>query len=78
MQWLMHLISLDTSRQLEIHSQIKGLDPEAAVQSGLLKGALRESLRLYPVAPFITRYLASDVVIDGYQLHAGVSICLLH
>lgn len=37
----------------------------------MLKNVLRETLRLYPVAPFLTRYLTTDGVIGGYKIPQG-------
>jgi cytochrome P450 len=44
------------------------------VQIPLLRGVMREALRLYPVAPFLTRYLPEDSLIGGYCVQAGVGI----
>lgn len=40
---------------------------------GLAKGVLREALRLYPVATFITRFLAQDMLLGGYSVPEGVT-----
>lgn len=44
----------------------------------LLKNSIRESMRLYPVAPFITRYLPTNTNIGKYTIAAGVSFLKLH
>lgn len=38
-----------------------------------IKAIIRETLRLYPVAPFIGRFLAKDALIGGYEIPKGVS-----
>lgn len=38
------------------------------------KNAIKESMRLYPVAPFITRILPEPAILLDYELPAGVSI----
>lgn len=42
-------------------------------ENSYLKAILRETLRLYPVAPFVTRYMPQDTEIGGYNIEAGVS-----
>lgn len=38
-----------------------------------LKGVVKETLRLYPVAPFQTRVLQQNTNLLGYEVPAGVS-----
>ncbi|EDV24783.1 uncharacterized protein TRIADDRAFT_56947 [Trichoplax adhaerens] len=40
----------------------------------LLKGCVRETLRLYPVAPSVPRKVKQDTVIGGYQIPAGTFV----
>ncbi|XP_055981386.1 cytochrome P450 11B1, mitochondrial [Sorex fumeus] len=40
----------------------------------LLKGALRETLRLYPVGPFLDRELTSDTVLHNYWIPTGTKV----
>lgn len=54
------------------HIHREGLEHKA---STLLKGVIRETLRLYPVAPFVGRFMDEDTVIGNYKIHANVS-CL--
>ena len=42
-------------------------------QVPLVRAVVKETLRLYPVAPFLTRLIQSDTCIGGYQVPAGVS-----
>lgn len=72
MQWLLHLISVNPDAQTELQEAADRTHEGGAVSCPLLKGALKESMRLYPVAPFITRYMPDDIVIDGYDIKAGV------
>lgn len=41
-----------------------------------LKGVVKESLRLYPVAPFLTRALDRDTVLGGYLVPGGTMVIL--
>ncbi|XP_036597188.1 cytochrome P450 11B1, mitochondrial-like [Trichosurus vulpecula] len=40
----------------------------------LLRATIKETLRLYPVAPVIHRYLAKDTVLQNYSVRAGTLI----
>lgn len=72
-QWLLHLLSIHSAAQEELLQELKNVKETDIPNCNLLKGALRETLRLYPVAPFVTRYMPNDVLLDGYQINKGVS-----
>lgn len=74
-QWLLYLLAKYPESQQRLYDQVRNLESISAVENQFLKGFLRETLRLYPVAPFITRYMPEDVKIDGYDLNKGVSLC---
>lgn len=38
-----------------------------------VKGVIKECLRLYPVAPFLSRVLDKDITLNGFRVPAGVS-----
>lgn len=42
------------------------------VESPLVRASLREVLRLYPIATFVTRYLDSDAKVGDYVIPKGV------
>ncbi|KAG8231843.1 hypothetical protein J437_LFUL008614 [Ladona fulva] len=77
----MYLLAKHPEVQEKVLCEIKeaGLDKNATNSSGdamiknlpLLKGVIREALRLYPVAPFLTRILPEDCPIGGYNVPAG-------
>lgn len=54
-----------------------GRPPEAGHLPALeyLEGAIRESLRLRPVAPFVVRKTMQPFTVDGRQYPAGVILC---
>lgn len=38
---------------------------------------LKETLRLYAIAPAITRYIPKDIVIDGIHIPGGVTATVM-
>lgn len=69
MEWLLYLIAKNRDVQQKLRN-----DPNPNI---LLKNCLRETLRLYPVAPFITRYLPSDTTISGrYKIPKGTLVIM--
>lgn len=74
-QWILYLLARNPNLQEELHAELQkvyGCDEVA--QLPLLRGVVKEALRLYPTAPFLTRYLPQDNLIGGYHVPAGVSI----
>uniref|UniRef100_A0A8C1V318 steroid 11beta-monooxygenase n=1 Tax=Cyprinus carpio TaxID=7962 RepID=A0A8C1V318_CYPCA len=54
-------------------------DPQKALQGApLLKGVVKETLRLYPVGITVQRYPVRDIVLQNYRVPAGtlVQVCL--
>jgi ecdysteroid 2-hydroxylase len=66
-QWILYLLANNDQEKKEI--RIKG--------APYVKFVIKESMRLYPVAPFLTRILPQDSIFGDYQLHKGVSLCFL-
>jgi hypothetical protein len=78
-QWMMYLLARHPNLQDELYADLLEVHkPEDIVQLHLLRGMMREALRLYPVAPFLSRYLPEDSLIGGYRVPAGVSISSLY
>lgn len=76
MEWLLYLLAKNPNIQNDIYRESLTV-PDMNDPPALLKGAVREALRLYPVAPFLNRILPNDINIQGYDIPAGVSlICL--
>ncbi|XP_045470444.1 cytochrome P450 315a1, mitochondrial-like [Harmonia axyridis] len=70
MQWMVYMVTKNQNIQDELRSQLG--DPE----SRYLKNTLKETLRLYPVAPFITRFLTHESCISGYRIPANTLIVM--
>jgi cytochrome P450 len=73
-QWILYLLARHPNLQDELYAELQqARSSDDIVQLPLLRGTIREALRLYPVAPFLTRYLPEDSLIGGYHVPAGVS-----
>ena len=79
MQWVLYSLGRNPAVQDRVADECRRsieLAPTAAdrwQQMPLMKGSVREALRLYPVAPFLTRILPDESQIGDYQVPAGVS-----
>ncbi|KAL6258540.1 hypothetical protein P5V15_010497 [Pogonomyrmex californicus] len=76
MQWALLLLSNYPELQDQLFHDVKNLLPKEILQHQLLRNTWRETLRLYPIAPFLTRYLPMDVIIGGYLVPKGNLILL--
>lgn len=83
MSWALYLIGLYTEHQDLIYQELEsifGADPDRPVTSDDLKQmkylecCLKESQRLYPSVPFITRNCEQDVTIAGRVVPKGADI----
>lgn len=66
MEWMLYLIS----KHKKIQEKLRGNDKT------LIRNVLRETLRLYPVAPFLTRVLSHAAIVGGYSIPAGTLIVM--
>lgn len=69
---MLFLLGSDPELQEKLFESIKNLSSKEILRDSLIKGVIKETLRLYPIAPFITRYLPEDNVIGGYFVPKGV------
>jgi len=65
-QWALYVLSQNLLFQNRIAHE------RAAAESQFLHGLIKETLRLYPVAPFIGRYLPQDAQIGGHHIEKNV------
>uniref|UniRef100_A0A1A9V720 Cytochrome P450 315a1, mitochondrial n=1 Tax=Glossina austeni TaxID=7395 RepID=A0A1A9V720_GLOAU len=63
--WTLYLLSKDSELPQKLLEECYALDNYS---SPLVHGFIKETLRLYPVAPFIGRYMPRDVLIGGYHI----------
>ncbi|OAD58301.1 hypothetical protein WN48_00180 [Eufriesea mexicana] len=76
LQWILLLLCNHPEKQEELFENLKDLPQRDLLQIPLLKGIIKESLRLYPIAPFISRYLPEDNVIGNYFVPKGELLVL--
>ncbi|XP_059217921.1 cytochrome P450 315a1, mitochondrial [Stomoxys calcitrans] len=62
--WALYLLSKDSKLQQKIYEEHSHSHHDLP----LVRGLVKETLRLYPVAPFIGRYLPEDAKIDKYHI----------
>lgn len=76
LQWTLLLLSGRPELQDRLFHDIKDMPLEKLLQHQLLRSTWKETLRLHPVAPFLTRYLPVDAIIGGYFVPKGDLIIL--
>ncbi|XP_023170133.2 cytochrome P450 315a1, mitochondrial [Drosophila hydei] len=69
-QWALYVLSCDRLLQRRIAQE------RAASESQLLHGLIKETLRLYPVAPFIGRYMPQDAQIGGHYIEKDTLVLI--
>ena len=81
MQWALYLLSKNPDKQEKLYREVlsvvgpsEPVDVEALARMPFLKACIRETLRLYPVFPSLTRKLEEDIVLKGYKIPAGTQI----
>lgn len=62
-QWAMYLLALNEQRQKEIQKELFDTEKHDTL---LIRGTVREALRLFPVATFIGRFLNKDAILSNY------------
>ncbi|XP_034941598.1 cytochrome P450 315a1, mitochondrial [Chelonus insularis] len=67
-QWVLYLLATHPDIQDKIASAAISMTAEEIMKDQYLKGVIKESLRLYPTAPFITRILPKECSVTGYVI----------
>ncbi|CAG2109962.1 unnamed protein product [Medioppia subpectinata] len=81
-QWALYLLSRNPQCQRRMLDEVNSVTGGHIVEECHLphlsytKGVIKEALRLYPVAPFLTRYLSHDMELSGYGIPSGKLIVM--
>lgn len=82
-QWAFYLLAKNPERQERLLEEVQSVvphnqhvDEDCLARLPYVKAVIREALRLYPVAPFLTRILSEDIVLNGYTVPAGKLILM--
>lgn len=77
-QWALHLLAQNPECQRRLRQEIDSVAPNGQhvtmttlSQLPYARAIVKEALRLYPVAPFLTRILTKDLVLGGYNIPSG-------
>lgn len=78
MEWLLFLVGKNVEVQERLRQEVLMIKSKGQnyTFNTYLKNVVKESLRLYPVAPFLTRILPEPVTIKGYNIPAGTVLIL--
>lgn len=71
-QWALYLLS----QHNQIQEKIRKEEIVPNSENSFLHGFIKETLRLYPVAPFIGRYLQVDATIGDYKVKKNTMVIL--
>lgn len=76
LQWMIYLLAKHQDYQSRLLTEITEASDQPTFEkfkehTPLLRAFLRESLRLYPTAPFLARTLDHEIVLGGYKIPAG-------
>ncbi|GAB6030307.1 hypothetical protein CHUAL_005980 [Chamberlinius hualienensis] len=84
-QWALYLVAKNGDWQEKMAAEIDSVVPKGEMVEPhhikslpLIRAAVKESLRLYPVAPLLTRYLSKDLNVGGYHIPEGLILMSLY
>lgn len=67
-QWAMYALAKHPHVQRTVRQELESGAAAGRLDGPLIRGTVRETLRLYPVATFIGRILAKDAVLGNYRV----------
>lgn len=65
-QWALYLLSRDPQMQSQVRQELFTLIDQH--ETPLIRGSVREALRMFPVATFVGRILGKDAILNGYHV----------
>nr|XP_053637587.1 cytochrome P450 4c3-like isoform X3 [Cherax quadricarinatus] len=85
MNWILYNLGHHPDIQARVHEELDGIliNPDSPVttedvrQMKYTEMCIKESMRLFPPAPVISRTVNEDVVIDGYCIPAGTTVSIV-
>ena len=84
MQWVLYNMAKNPDKQEILRNEVLSVlgnerhaTPTTLAQMPYLKAWIRETLRLYPVLSSLSRILAEDTVLSGFQIPAGTQVTIL-
>ncbi|XP_050303517.1 cytochrome P450 315a1, mitochondrial [Anthonomus grandis grandis] len=78
MEWALYLVAKHPECQKRLREELENCkkNNQKLTSCLYLKNIIKESLRLYPVAPFLTRILPNETTIAGYKIPSGTILIL--
>ncbi|UYV61258.1 CYP315A1, partial [Cordylochernes scorpioides] len=70
-QWSLYLLSKNPECQERLYEEIRGLGGVDLDNMPYVRAVVKEALRLYPVAPFLTRFTTNDLELAGFHIPKG-------
>lgn len=65
-QWALYLLARDGQIQSQVRQELFEFGNQHETQ--LIRGTVREALRMFPVATFVGRILGKDAILNGYRV----------
>ncbi|KAL1455885.1 hypothetical protein WDU94_000650 [Cyamophila willieti] len=75
-QWALYLLGRHPAVQDNLHEELSQHFENHCLESDTLTHIIRETLRLYPIAPFIGRFIPQDLELHGYVIPTNSLVLL--
>lgn len=72
-QWALYLLSMNEQQQEMIRQELLNTNK---MDTPLIRGTVRETLRLFPVATFIGRILSKDAILSNYHIDKNTLVLI--
>ncbi|XP_014218006.1 cytochrome P450 315a1, mitochondrial-like [Copidosoma floridanum] len=76
LQWLLFLLASNPGAQDRLHEAVRELDRTEVLKDPLIRGTIKETLRLYPIAPFIGRVMPHTDFLDRFLIDRGELVAM--